>query len=102
MGAVPVLDGARDLLRRGFVTGASARNWASYGDRVEGAPSPEDQALLTDPQTSGGLLVACAPEAAQQMLECFRSHGFASASIVGHVEPDSAPVLRLAGTGGAA
>jgi selenide, water dikinase len=60
---VPLLPGVRALAAQGLVTGASGRNWAGYGADVvlpEGF-APEDRALLTDPQTSGGLLVATAP-----------------------------------------
>ena len=58
---VPLLPGVRALAAQGFVTGASGRNWAGYGSEV-GLPAAfaaEDKALLTDPQTSGGLLVSC-------------------------------------------
>lgn len=86
MSAVPLLPGVRDLVAEGYVTGASGRNWASYGARValEGLTAA-DQAILTDPQTSGGLLVACAPEAEAEVLACFRRHGFAEAAVVGEV-----------------
>ncbi len=94
--AVPVLDGVRALLGQGFVTGASARNWASYGGDVvlnPGLPA-EAQPLLTDPQTSGGLLVACAPEAAEDVLAVFSAHGFDEAAVVGRVgAPTVAPRL---------
>ena len=76
--AVPLLDGVRSLAARGFVTGASGRNWASYGAEVAlpaGFPA-EDQALLTDPQTSGGLLVACDPAAVAAVIDTFHRHGF--------------------------
>ena len=77
--AVPLLDSARDLAAAGYITGASGRNWASYGADV--AFSREmtavDQALLCDPQTSGGLLVACAASAAAEVLDIFAKHGFA-------------------------
>ncbi len=93
--AVPVLQGARGLVQGGFVTGASARNWDSYGAQVEGVLSDEDRALLTDPQTSGGLLVSCAAEAAGAVLDCFRSHGFAQAAVIGRVEAAERPALRV-------
>ncbi|HRP79314.1 MAG TPA: selenide, water dikinase SelD [Aquamicrobium sp.] len=84
LAALPVLAGARRLISEGHVTGASARNWASYGGRVSlGNAGPDDRALLTDPQTSGGLLVACAPESVDAVLDCFRRHGFADAAIIG-------------------
>jgi len=85
--AVPLLPGVRALVERGFVTGASDRNWAGYGaDVVVPARfAAEDQALLTDPQTSGGLLVACAPAAVDDVMAVFRRHGFETAAVIGRV-----------------
>ena len=85
--AVPLLDGVRDLAAQGMVTGASGRNWAGYGQDVQLPASlpPQDQALLTDPQTSGGLLVACRPEALDQVQAIFRAQGFDRAAVVGRV-----------------
>jgi selenide,water dikinase len=82
---VPVIEGARDLAAQGFVTGASGRNWAGYGGDVQ-LPvdfDPVHQSLLTDPQTSGGLLVSCSPDTAEQVLAIFRRHGFEQAAVVG-------------------
>ena len=82
---VPLLDDARIHASRGTFTGASTRNWSAYGHDVslpEGFPT-EDRALLTDPQTSGGLLVSCAPSAREAVLDIFRRHGFEQAAIVG-------------------
>jgi selenide,water dikinase len=83
--AVPLLDGVRQLAVQGFVTGASGRNWAGYGHDVTLPANfaPEDQALLTDPQTSGGLLVACEPGAVDAVLATFSRHGFGAAAVVG-------------------
>ena len=83
---LPVLEGTRDLIAAGHVTGASARNWDSYGARVT-APglSDADRALITDPQTSGGLLVACAPDSVDEVLACFVHHGFAEAAVIGGI-----------------
>ncbi|MBO9717025.1 MAG: selenide, water dikinase SelD [Pseudoxanthomonas sp.] len=85
--AVPLLPQVRDLARAGFVTGASARNWASYGGRVafEGAFDELERALLCDPQTSGGLLVSCAPGTVDEVLAVFRRHGFDTAAVIGKV-----------------
>lgn len=85
--AVPLLAQARELAQAGFITGASGRNWASYGDQVEFARemSAVDQALLCDPQTSGGLLVACAPDAVAEVLATFQRHGFDHATVIGDV-----------------
>lgn len=88
--AAAVLPGVEDLLRAGVRTGASGRNWDSYGARVA---LPADQPqwrrdLLTDPQTSGGLLIAVAPQDADALLALARTGGFADARIVGRlVEP---------------
>ncbi|WCR12177.1 selenide, water dikinase SelD [Paracoccus stylophorae] len=84
-GSVPLLAGARDLAAQGHVTGASGRNWVSYGNDVslpDGFARIE-RALLSDPQTSGGLLVACAPGSADRVLRVFRDHGFAEAAVIG-------------------
>ncbi len=96
---VPLLPGARELAGRGFVTGASARNWAGYGSAVrlpEGFAA-EDRALLTDPQTSGGLLVSCAPQALDAVRAVFGRHGFDAAAVVGEVRPrgDGPPRLLV-------
>lgn len=86
LASVPLLPDARRLVGEGHVTGASARNWASYGDRVSLAVDrPENRILLTDPQTSGGLLIACAPDAAETVIDCFHRHGHAEAAVVGTV-----------------
>ena len=90
--SVPLLPGVRALAERGFVTGASERNWAGYGADIA-LPSSFaaiDKALLTDPQTSGGLLVACAPGAVNEVLAIFQRHGFAQAVVVGSVVDRSA------------
>ncbi|MEY8875879.1 MAG: selenide, water dikinase SelD [Leptothrix sp. (in: b-proteobacteria)] len=92
--AVPLLGGVRELVGRGLVTGASGRNWAGYGAEIElGARiGVDDRALLTDPQTSGGLLVSCAPEAVDAVLAVFQRHGFAHAAPIGRVVAHSGPV----------
>ena len=93
---LPLLDGVRELAQQGFVTGASARNWAGYGAQVrlgEGIGELE-RALLTDPQTSGGLLVACAPEAVAQVLEIFRRDGFERACEIGELV-DGEPAVEV-------
>jgi selenide,water dikinase len=85
--AVPLLSGTRDLATQGFVTGASGRNWAGYGFDVvlPAGFSATDKALLTDPQTSGGLLVSCEPSALDAVLAVFRRHGFDEAAVVGRI-----------------
>ena len=85
--AVPLLAGVRALVGRGFATGASGRNWAGYGADVvvPAGFAAEDQALLTDPQTSGGLLVACTPGEVDAVMAVFRRHGFDAAAVVGRI-----------------
>lgn len=88
---VPVLSVALDLAERGYATGAADRNWASYGAEVAlPAGFPEWQRkLLCDPQTSGGLLVACAPQAVDAVLAAFRADGFADAAVIGSMAEGS-------------
>jgi len=84
---VPTHPGALDLARQGIVTGASARNWGGCADAVDltRIDAEAERALLTDPQTSGGLLVACAPDAVDAVLAIFRDEGFAEAATVGRI-----------------
>ena len=85
---VPFIEAAAKFALDGVVTGASARNWAAYGADVAWAPgAPEWQRhLLTDPQTSGGLLVSCRPDALQQVLNTFQHAGFAAAAAIGGMQ----------------
>ena len=91
---LPLLAHAAALAEEGFATGASARNWASYGAEVTLPEALPDWRLklLTDPQTSGGLLVACAAEAADALLTRILDAGYPRASIVGVAEAGSAHV----------
>lgn len=92
--AAPLMTGVEALAKAGVRTGASARNWASYGAAVEGAEAlPEwRRDLLTDPQTSGGLLVAVDPAQAGAVLDLARADGFAQAAIVGRMADGPAGV----------
>src|SRR5262249_19742769 len=78
---LPLLDEAATLAQQGHVTGASQRNWASYGTDVEMPPALPDwqRHVLTDPQTSGGLLVSCASERAQSIVHSIVAAGYPSA-----------------------
>ncbi|MFZ4481670.1 MAG: selenide, water dikinase SelD [Rhodoferax sp.] len=84
---VPLLPTVRELAAQGMVTGASGRNWAAYGHEIDVPADLDkvDQALLSDPQTSGGLLVSCAPESVGAVLEIFRRHGFVAATEIGGI-----------------
>ena len=84
---VPLHPGVADLVRAGHATGASGRNWAGYGADVRiDAPDPDlVRTLVTDPQTSGGLLVACAPADVDAVLAAFARDGFERAAVIGEV-----------------
>ena len=92
--SLPVIPAALPLAQQGFTTGAAARNWASYGAEVRLPPelAPWQQALLCDPQTSGGLLVACAPDAVADVLRLFREDGFAAANAIGRMYAGAAVI----------
>jgi selenide,water dikinase len=85
---VPLLPGVLEMAARGLVTGASGRNWMGYGHEVSfetGVPRIA-QDLLTDPQTSGGLLVTCSPDSADEVLQVFHRQGFDRAAVIGRME----------------
>jgi selenide, water dikinase len=83
--ALPVIPEALEWAKQGVATGASERNWAGYGQDVAlGKDFPAwKQNLLTDPQTSGGLLVACSPDSQNQILNLFKQQGFPDARVIG-------------------
>ena len=84
---LPLLARAREFVDAGHKTGASGRNWASYGDGVSLAPGVDEgmKTLLTDPQTSGGLLVACTPDTVTEVLSLFLQQGFSHVSVIGEI-----------------
>jgi selenide,water dikinase len=92
---LPVLPGVQALAEQGVLTGASGRNWASYGKHIQLGHGVSDaqRGLLTDPQTSGGLLVSCAPEAVEQVLQVFAAGGFNEAAVIGKMEAGEPLVL---------
>jgi selenide,water dikinase len=85
---LPVLPSVLALAQQGYTTGAAGRNWTSYGGDVNlPAGFPEwKRNLLCDPQTSGGLLVCCAPQAVERVLTIFREQGFDYAAEVGRLK----------------
>jgi selenide,water dikinase len=95
MSHVPLLDNVLAMAAAGCVTGASARNWASYSDEVQLAPELDglQRALLCDPQTSGGLLVACADDVVESVMTIFRRHGFVQAAAIGHMSEGAPGVI---------
>ena len=93
---VPFLPGVRELAEAGLVTGASARNWAGYGSEVHWPAqlNEVDRALLCDPQTSGGLLVACDAQTVAQVLAIFHAQGFDQACDIGELSAGQGLLLR--------
>ena len=94
---VPKIGEAVSLAEAGVATGAADRNWASYGHEVDTEPGVAEwqRKFLCDPQTSGGLLVACEAGLEAKVLETFRRHGFAEAGTVGALET-GAPRVKVA------
>ena len=84
---LPIIDGVLELAKQGYITGASGRNWSGYGGDINLATQYGDleRNLLTDPQTSGGLLVACVPGAVEQVLAIFATEGFTEAKVIGEM-----------------
>jgi selenide,water dikinase len=83
-------------VKQGVATGASDRNWKGYGGEVQLPPGAPEwmRKLVTDPQTSGGLLVACAPQAERAVLAEFTRQGFAAARTIGRLSA-GAPRLSI-------
>ena len=100
---VPLLPGVQALAAQGCITGASGRNWQGYGAEVALPANfaAVDQSLITDPQTSGGLLVACAPEEVTNVLATFKAHGFAHAAVIGQICAPESHALRVTQAGAA-
>jgi selenide,water dikinase len=96
-----ILPGVEALAKSGVRTGASTRNWASYGASVSGAEvlPAWKRDLLTDPQTSGGLLVAVDPAEAGAVLDLLRSRGFDRSAVVGRLKAGPARIEAREGPG---
>ena len=85
---IPLISHAVDLAKNGVAAGASARNWTSFGDEVALPPEIADwqKTVLTDPQTSGGLLFSCDANSADSALDIFRRHGCENAAVIGKMK----------------
>ena len=92
---LPIIANVLDLAKQGFVTGASERNWSGYGSDISIATNYGDveRNLLTDPQTSGGLLVACDPAAVDAVLAIFKAEGFDGATVIGEMTSGKPQVM---------
>jgi selenide,water dikinase len=93
---LPLIPEAAQWAQEGVATGASERNWKGYGEQVQLAAGLADwkRKILTDPQTSGGLLVACAPEAVNDVLAAFPGDDGSDARMIGRLVAGK-PQLRV-------
>ena len=93
---LPILPAAADYAERGYNTGAAGRNWQSFGQNVTLPDNLSDwqKNILADPQTSGGLMLSCAPERTNDVLELFRENGFADVTVIGKMG-DGAPHVTV-------
>ena len=93
-GSVPIFSRAREWAATGRATGASKRNWDSYGGEITAADlSTAQRIIFTDPQTSGGLLVSCAPAATAEVLSLLCAHGSAKAAVIAKMEEGTGVVV---------
>jgi len=95
--ALPLIAQAVAFAREGMATGATGRNWNGYGADVltPDGFEPWQRTLVTDPQTSGGLLVSCAPEGVDAVLAAFWADGFGEAAVIGQLL-EGPPLVRIA------
>jgi len=95
--SVPVIDGVRELLAAGMVAGGTQRNHAFVSEHVDWGALPEsEQLLLSDAQTSGGLLLAVAPDTTDALVAALTRHGTLAASVVGHLDDGTAGTISVA------
>jgi selenide,water dikinase len=98
LGRLPLIPQVEGLVRNGYRTRASKTNAAYVGAglRVEGRPDPVRLELFYDAQTSGGLLIAVAPDRADALVRACKTHGTLTAEVVGSVtaRQDAALVVR--------
>ena len=95
--AVPVIDGVRDLLATGMVAGGTQRNHAFVSDAVDwGDLALDDQYLLADAQTSGGLLLAVAPERADVLVAALQERNTPAAAVIGRTTAREPGRIRIA------
>ncbi len=93
---IPVIPEALEWVKQGTATGASDRNWKGYGHDVhfQGDAPDWKRKLISDPQTSGGLLVACSQDAVDRVLKEFSTRGFNEAQVIGRLKA-GAPAITV-------
>jgi selenide,water dikinase len=82
---VPVLPGARETIAKGITPGGTRRNLEHYTPEItwDGPFSDADKKLLADPQTSGGLLFAVAPDRCNALVEALEQEAALAHAVVG-------------------
>ncbi len=82
---IPLVTEAVELAKADIYTGASTRNWQAYGHEINLSATMKEwqQHLITDPQTSGGLLVSCAPQVEEDVIQLLQQAGFGKAKTIG-------------------
>lgn len=91
---LPILSAALVLVQQGYAPGAAERNWNSYAEQVclPLGMAAWQKNVLCDPQTSGGLLISCAPDKVKSVLELFHGQGFANACVIGYLKEGDAGI----------
>jgi selenide,water dikinase len=96
--AVPVIDGVRALLDAGMVAGGTQRNHAFVDGSVEWNGLPlDEQMLLADAQTSGGLLLAVAPDAVDALVRELDARGTLASAVIGHTRAGTPGTIAIRG-----
>lgn len=99
MADVPVLAGVDDYVERGCVPGGTKRNWSSYGEAVlfsgDQAGAKRATAILCDPQTSGGLLIAVDASGVESVTAVARARGLSLSALGQLVPAENAGAARI-------
>jgi selenide,water dikinase len=99
--AVPVIDGVRDLVAAGMIAGGTQRNHAFVSETAPvdwGTRPLDEQLLLCDAQTSGGLLLAVAPDRAEDLVTELGRHATLAAAVVGRCVAGAPGAISIRGS----
>lgn len=92
-GKIPTIATIRHYLDQKCIPGGTRRNWASYGHKI-GPLTEEQRYILADPQTSGGLLIAAAPEAVEEITVLLKAQGL-PATPFGTLIPSTENLIQI-------
>jgi selenide,water dikinase len=95
---VPHFPESIEMIKQGVRTGVTLENKALVADfiRLDAGVTPEEEMLVYDPQTSGGLFIAVAADQADALVQKLRERGVSDATVVGEVFQSPEPVIRIA------